>query len=450
MSAGTILIVDDDPALRRALADRLRSWGHATVSAADGQQALEAARGREFDLVMLDLAMPGMPGMDVLRRLRDEDYPADVVVLTSHGLLESAVEAIKIGAADFLTKPADFDIIRKVIQRSLDGRRMRRWNRAIVDQTGDTDAVELARSPVMQQVLDLAMRAAPSNATVLLTGESGSGKQVLAEFIHRRSDRRDAPFLHVNCVAIADQLIESTLFGHERGAFTDATTRKEGRLEAAAGGTVFLDEIGDVSPAFQAKLLHFLDKGEFERVGGTRTLSVDCRLIAATNRDLQAGIREGRFREDLFHRLNVVRLHVPPLREHPDDIPQLAQLLLARAHAKFKRGPARFAPQVIEVLQRYAWPGNIRELENAVDRMVVLARSETLTADLLPPEIVGAGAPQRALDQDELPLKEAMRKFKRDYIAAALAKTGGNQTKAAEQLGIQRPFLNRLIKELEI
>src|SRR5262245_15620131 len=283
MSA-TILVVDDDPTLRRALADRLHSWNHITVTAADGAEALAAVREREFDLVLLDLSMPGLQGMEVLRRLREEDDPADVVVLTSHGTLESAVEAIKLGAVDFLTKPANFEIIRNVIQRSLEGRRMRRWKRAVADQGGDSDGTVLGRSAAMQPVIDLAIRVAASNATVLRTGDSGSGKQVLPECIHRQSDRRDAPFLHVNCVAITDQLIESTLFGHERGAFTDANARKVGRLEAAAGGTVFLDEIGDVSPAFQAKLLHFLDRGEFERVGGSRILSVDCRIIAATNR----------------------------------------------------------------------------------------------------------------------------------------------------------------------
>ena len=446
----TILVVDDDPTLRRALADRLHSWGHTTVTAADGNEGLDAARKREFDLVVLDLAMPGVPGKEVLRRLREEDYPADVVVLTAHGSLESAVEAIKLGAVDFLTKPANFEIIQNVIERSLERRRMRRWSRVITEQADDASGFVLGRSAAMQELIDLALRVAPSDATVLLTGETGSGKQVLAEFIHRHSRRGEAPFLHVNCVAIADQLIESTLFGHEKGAFTDATSRKDGRLEAAVGGTAFLDESGDVSHAFQAKLLHFLDKGEFERVGGTRTLSVDCRVIAATNRDLPAAIREGRFREDLFHRLNVVRLRVPPLREHAEDIPRLAQALLERSRAKFKRGPLEFAPLTLEVLGRYSWPGNIRQLENAVDRMVVLSQSNTLTTDLLPPEVLGADAPHRSTDDGELPLREATQRFRREYIAEVLAKAGGNQTQAARRLGIQRTFLNRLIKELSI
>jgi DNA-binding NtrC family response regulator len=446
-----ILVVDDDPTLRRALGDRLRSWGHTTVTAANGNDALEAARGREFDLVLLDLSMPGIPGIDVLRRLKEEEYPAEIVVLTSHGSIESAVDAIKLGATNFLTKPADFEIIRNVVQRSIEHRRLSRWNRAgAAYQTDAAEGFVLGRSAAMQQVLDLAVRAAPSNATVLITGESGCGKQVLAEFIHRRSDRREAPFLHVNCVAIADLLIESTLFGHEKGAFTGADSRKEGRLEAAAGGTAFLDEIGDVSQAFQAKLLHFLDKGEFERVGGTRILSVDCRVIAATNRDLKVAIREGRFREDLFHRLNVIHLLLPPLRNRSEDIPQLAQALLERSRGRFGCGPLQFESRTLDLLQRYSWPGNIRQLENAVDRMVVLARSGTLTPDLLPPEIVGDRALSQQAAAEELSLKGAMRQFKREYIVAMLARTGGNQTRAAQLLGIQRTFLSRLMKELEI
>jgi len=445
--SGTILIVDDDPALRRALSDRLRSWGHSTESAADGPEALELAARREFDLLLLDLSMPGMQGMDVLRRLREEEYPAEVVVLTSYGSVESVVEAMKAGATDFLTKPADFELIRNTVERTLERRRMRSWRRAV--EAEEESPGHLGESPAMRQLADLALRVAESSATVLITGESGSGKQVLAEFIHRMSPRRKAPFLHVNCVAISDTLIEATLFGQEKGAFTGAV-RMEGRLEAAAGGTVFLDEIGDVTPAFQAKLLHFLDKGEFERVGGRRVISVDCRIIAATHRDLPAAVREGRFREDLFHRLNVVRLHVPSLQERSEDIPDLAQQLLARAQRSLKRGPFQFAPRTLELLTGHAWSGNVRQLENVIVRMVVLARSEMLTPDLLPPEVHSDGQGSQPAATEDLPLKEAVARFRREFIAAALAREDGNQTRAARRLGIQRTYLSALIKELDL
>jgi len=443
--SGTILIVDDDPALRRALSDRLRSWGHGTDSAADGSEALELAARREFDLLLLDLSMPGMQGMEVLRRLRAEEYPAEVVVLTSYGSVESVVEAMKAGAADFLTKPADFELIRATVERTLERRRMRSWRRAV--EAAEEGPERLGESPAMRQLADLALRVAESSATVLITGETGSGKQVLAEFIHRMSPRRKGPFLHVNCVAITDALIEATLFGQEKGAFTGAV-RMEGRLEAAAGGTVFLDEIGDVTPAFQAKLLHFLDKGEFERVGGRRVISVDCRIIAATLRDLPAAVREGRFREDLLHRLNVVQLHMPPLRERSADIPDLARQLLVRAQRSFKRGPFRFAPRTLELLTEHSWPGNVRGLEHAIDRMVVLARAETLTPDLLPPEVSGDAHGSQPPAPEDQTLKEAVARFRSDFIAAALAREGGNQTRAARRLGIQRTHLSALIKKL--
>jgi two-component system response regulator HydG len=447
-----VLIVDDDPGLRRALADRLRFWEHGTAEAADGRQALAALAEREFDLVLLDLSMPGMGGLEVLRALQESGCSADVVVLTAHGSVEAAVEAIKLGAADFLAKPADFELLRAVIERALEKRRLQSLNRALADQVGEGAAAVVSESPAMRQLLETAARAAQSNATVLLTGESGSGKQVLAEFIHRQSPRQAGAFVYVNCVALSDELIESSLFGHEKGAFTGAVARKEGRIEAANGGTAFLDEVGDISSSLQTKLLHFLETGEFERVGGTRTLTVDCRVVAATNRDLPAAIREQKFREDLYYRLNVIRLHVPALRERPEDVTLLAQAFLDRFAKELKRGRLKLAARTLDVLGRYSWPGNVRQLKNAVERMAVLAPGDTLTPDLLPPEILapaaeGAGAGAAPGAAADLPYKEAVRGFKRECIARALARTGGNQKKAAELLGLQRTFLNRLIKE---
>jgi DNA-binding NtrC family response regulator len=444
-----VLIVDDDAGLRRALADRFRFWGHAVSAAADGEEAVAAARDRSFDLVVLDLAMPGMSGLAVLERLRESGSTCDVVVLTAHGSVEKAVEAIKKGADEFLVKPADFEVLHKFVDRALEKRRLERVNRALAGHLAEASPRILGESAAMARLLETAERAAASDSTVLLAGESGTGKQVLAEHIHARSPRSGGPFIYVNCVAISDELIESTLFGHEKGAFTGAVARKEGKLESAAGGTAFLDEIGDISPKLQTKLLHFLESAEFERVGGTRTLTVDCRVLAATGKDLEQEMREGRFREDLFYRLNVIRLELPPLRERREDVPILAEAFLARFAVELKREGLRFAPRTLEVLQGYAWPGNVRQLKNAVERMAVLSRGPELTPDLLPPEIREPAAGESG-DAEELPYREALNAFKRRLVERTLARTDGNQTKAAELLGLQRTYLNKLIKDLDI
>ncbi len=441
-----VLVVDDDDGIRRALVDRIRHWGHFADEARDGNQALEIAARKEFDLVFLDLAMPGRSGMEVLRSWSESEYGAAVIVLTAQGSIESAVEAIRAGAADFLQKPADFGLLEASINRLLSNRQLARVNRALSERVGDPSELVLGGSAALAELTDLAARAAQGNAIILITGESGSGKQMLAEYIHRQSPRQKGPFVYVNCVALSDDLIESTLFGHERGAFTGAVARKEGRLEAAAGGTAFLDEVGDITPRLQTKLLHFLESGEFERVGGTRTIRVDCRVIAATNRNLEASVKEGRFRPDLYFRLNVIGLRVPPLRERTEDIPILADAFLARYASELRRGKLRFAARTAEILQRYAWPGNVRQLKNAVERMAVLARTDTLTPDLLPPEVLASDQDDGEVPED-LPMKEAVREFRRRYIGKALAHAGGNQRVAAERLGLQRTFLNRLIKE---
>jgi DNA-binding NtrC family response regulator len=444
-----VLIVDDDVILRRALTDRLRFWGHETEEAASGEEALEKLDKKHFDLVLLDLKLPGMSGMQVLQRLADEGIESDVVVLTAHGSVEVAVEAIKMGAVDFLPKPADFDLLQTIVDRSLSKRRLLRVTEALTEQHDQDAPFVVGASKAMTELVESAQRAAQSNAVVLLRGESGTGKQVISEYIHRQSLRAAGPFVYVNCVALSDELIESTLFGHEKGAFTGAVTRKPGRLEAANGGTAFLDEIGDISPRLQTKLLHFLETGEFERVGGTQTIRVDCRIVAATNRDLEQSIKEGTFREDLFYRLNVITLGVPALRERGDDILTLAEAFIEKYAKEMKRGKMQLASRTAEILRGYHWPGNVRQLKNAIERMVVMARTDTLTPDLLPPEL--HQSPDAAdLDSATLPLKEAMLEFKKQYVGKALARTGGNQTKAAEKLGIQRSFLNRLMKELGI
>ncbi len=446
---GTILIVDDEAMMRLTLTDRLRFWGHETDEAETGAEALEKIKAQHYDVVLLDLKLPDISGIDVLHKLRESGSDTEVVMLTAHGSVEAAIEAIKLGADEFLPKPTDFDLLKKIVERLLAKRSLQRVSAAMVDQSNQERPFVVGEAPAMQELLEQAARAAQAPTTVMLRGESGSGKQVVAEYIHRESPRATGPFVYVNCVALSDELIESTLFGHEKGAFTGAHQRKTGRLEVAHGGTAFLDEIGDITPRLQTKLLHFLETGQFERVGGTQTIRVDCRIVAATNRNLEESIAEGEFREDLFYRLNVITLRVPPLRERADDIPALARSFVDRFSTDMKRGKMKLANKTEEIIRTYRWPGNVRQLKNAMERMVVMARTDTLTPDLLPPEVFLPTGTADTVDEG-LGLKEAMAEFKKRHIAKALAREGGNQTKAAQALGIQRTFLNRLIKELEI
>ena len=444
----SVLVVDDDPILLEALADRVRFWGHDVTTAPGGREAVTLATRRAFDLILLDLNMPGMNGLELLTELARIGADADKVVLTAHSSLEKVVEAMKLGAADFLSKPADFEILRRIVDRSLEKRRLVRVNRALHERVAEHEGMVFGTSARMKAVFDLSERVARTDTTLLITGESGTGKQVLAEHIHRLSARSAGPFVYVNCVAISDELIESTLFGHEKGAFTGALSRKLGRLETAAGGTAFLDEIGDISPRLQAKLLHFLESGEFERLGGNQTVKVDGRIIAATNKDLAAEARAGRFREDLYFRLNVITVALPPLRERPEDIPALAESFLRHFSRELKREGLHFAPELMDRMTRLHWPGNVRQLRNAIERMAVLAPREVLTIDLLPAESETGSDHEAGLY--ELPYREAHEEFRRRLIRRALARSGGNQRLAAEALDIGRPYLNRLLKELEL
>jgi DNA-binding NtrC family response regulator len=439
-----VLIVDDDAALRLALQDRFEYWGCQVQLAADGHEALAVCAERAFDLILLDLSMPGLGGMEVLQALRADKFAGDIVVLTAHGSVSRAVEALRAGASDFLTKPADFELLAQVTSRALNQRRLQKTRDALAEQSATTVQ---AASPAMKQLLAEAARAAVSDSTIVLTGESGSGKQVVSEYIHAASPRRDGPFVYVNCVAISEDLIESTLFGHERGAFTGAVSRKPGRLEGAAGGTAFLDEIGDISAGLQTKLLHFLETGEFERVGGNQTVRVDCRIVAATNRDLAREVQAGRFREDLYYRLNVIALRVPPLRERPEDVALLGDVFLARFAGDMKRDIPEFAPQTLRAMESYNWPGNVRQLKNAVERMVVMAPGKVLLPELLPAEIRTPDLVDPGI-LEGLPFREAVAGFKRNMLTRILDECHGNQTRAAEKLGLQRSYLNRLLKDL--
>jgi DNA-binding NtrC family response regulator len=443
-----VLIVDDDPDLCEALSDRLATLGHQVVVAGTGADALRLVREESPAVVLLDLVLPGMDGMAVLETLRREEPDTVVVVITAYGTIARAVEAMKKGAYDFVTKPFDPRHLEIVIGKALERQALKDANALLSSEVGDRYAAIVGESPAMQGVLDVARRAAPSGATVLLLGESGTGKEVLARAIHRWSARASRPFVVVNCVALSEELLESELFGHEKGAFTGAHQQKRGKLEVAQGGTVFLDEIGDVRPALQAKLLRVLQDQTFERVGGTRPIQADVRFIAATNRDLGQAVRQGQFRLDLFYRLHVVTMTLPPLRERASDVPALARHFLERSRREVKREVAAFTPEALACLRRHTWPGNVRELENAIERAVVLADGPDIAIRDLPAEIRDGAAAAALVRERARSFHASVEEYKRGLIASVLRRTGGNRTQAARILGLQRTYLARLIRDL--
>jgi two-component system, NtrC family, response regulator AtoC len=448
--AARVLLVDDDPDFCEALRDRLAALGFPVTLAATGPEALRYVREDPPALVLLDLVLPGMDGMAVLETLRREEPEVAVIVITAHGTIGRAVEAMKKGAYDFVTKPVDARHLEIVLTKALERQALRDANTLLTSEVGDRYATLIGESPGMQAVVDVARRAAPSGATLLLLGESGTGKEVLARAIHRWSLRAARPFIVVNCVALSEELLESELFGHEKGAFTGAHQQKRGKLEVAHGGTVFLDEIGDIRPALQAKLLRVLQDQTFERVGGTRPIRADVRFIAATNRDLVAAVRDGRFRLDLYYRLHVVTVTLPPLRERPGDLEPLARHFLERYRREVKREPLGIRPAALACLRRYAWPGNVRELENAIERAVVLADGPEIDLPDLPAEVREAG-PAGGAGRDGTPgFHAGVEEFKRGLIVSTLRRTGGNRTQAARLLGLQRTYLARLIRDLGV
>ena len=433
-----ILVVDDDPHIALALRERLEARGHAVSTAATGAAAVRAILSESPDLVLLDLQLPEGDGFDVLGRIREAGVETTVVVITAHGTVERAVRAMREGAYDFLQKPFEPSLVEETVRRALERVSLVRRDRSA--RTPE-EPEPIAEDPAMRRVLDLVRRAASSDATVLLLGESGTGKEVLARFVHRSSARAVGPFVPLSCAALSESLLESELFGHEKGAFTGAAERRRGRIELAHGGTLFLDEIGEVSPAFQAKLLRVLEERTFERVGGSQPIRVDLRLLAATNRDLKAAVAAGKFREDLYYRLNVVRIEVPPLRERPADVLPLAHAYLERARRKAGRTPMTLSEDAAALLRAYRWPGNVRELVNAIDRAVVLSTDAEVSAEDLPEEILGAPVVERAGGYHS-----EVQSFKRRLLREALDRNSGNQTKAAEALGLQRSYFARLLK----
>ena len=441
-----LLVVDDDPTIRKIVRDRFRALGHDVAAAADGDEALAWLDSNEADIVLLDLQMPTMDGFGVLAALaRKADAPA-VVVVTAHGSIEAAVRAVKAGATDFVTKPFEAAHLEHVVDGVLDKLGLRRRVESLEQELSSRHSLVLGKTGAMVDVFEMAMRAAPSDATILLRGESGTGKEVVARAVHLASKRKSGPFVAVNCAALGADLLESELFGHEKGAFTGAVRSKPGRIELASGGTLFLDEIGELATGLQAKLLRVLQEREFERVGGTRPIRADVRVIAATNRDLAAEVGRGTFREDLFYRLNVVSMRLPPLRDRKEDIAPLLDHFLRRFAVDAGRSPLRLTETTRAMLTNYPWPGNVRELANVIERAVVLAPSDEIGPESLPEEIIENASPTSS----SRGYHDAVAEAKRAIIRDALRQTGGHQTKAAELLGLTQPYLARLMKNLAV
>src|SRR5580698_1799497 len=451
-----ILIVEDEAKMRRLLELNLGEDGFTTLSAGDAESGLKLLRENAVDLVVTDLKLPGMNGLEFLQAIKRQNAALPAVVMTAFGTVETAVEAMKAGASDYVLKPFSLSEMRMVIRKELDVRNLREENRSLREALGKryVHPNVVARSVKMQEVLATVERVAPTNSTVLLGGESGVGKDLIARAIHEKSRRASGPFIKINSTAIPENLLESELFGYEKGAFTGATTSKPGKFELADKGTLFLDEIGDVPPAIQVKLLRVLQEREFERLGGTRTVKVDVRLIAATNRDLRAALEDGTFREDLYYRLNVVPIDIPPLREHKEDVPGLANLFLAR----FAKDSGReekitgIAPAAMQLLVNHYWPGNVRELQNVIERACALASGSQLEASdiqLDSPRNRGVSLAGGGSDHF-LPDGMTLDQWEDEMIREALKRASGNKSQAARLLGLSRNALRYRLSKIGI
>jgi DNA-binding NtrC family response regulator len=445
--SGTILVADDDPDIRDILSETLNSLGSRVITAANGQECLDKVDKEGPELVLLDIEMPVKNGLEVLKELRHRGRDTTAIMITAYGTVERAVQAMKEGAFDFITKPFDLDHIVLVVERALDRERLKRGFERFTEQESQRYRLIGGESPQMREAIETAKKAAASKSTVLLLGESGTGKEVFARAIHNWSERKHEPFLAINCVGLSKDLLEDELFGHEKGAFTGAHQLKKGKMELAHGGTVFLDEVGDISAELQTKLLRFLQEREFERVGGTQPIPVDVRVIAASNRTLSSAIKAGRFREDLYYRLNVIPISLPPLRERRKDIPGLARYFLQRFALETKKNFTGIEADAEAKLVAHEWPGNVRELANVVERAVVLGQGPEVTLDDLPPRIVYSEAERTS---EDLSYRAAVDAARADVIRRTLATTRGNRAAAARILGLHKTHLLNLMKSLRI
>ena len=448
----SILVVDDDHAHRTMLNTLISGWGYAVSEADDGFTAIEEVKESSFDLVLMDVRMVRVSGLEALEAIKAHNPAIPVIIMTAYSSVDTAVKALKQGAHDYLTKPLDFDKLRLTIDRAMEHTRLKEENRLLRETLGqqfDSQNI-IGKSPAMIKLLETVSQVAPSEATVLISGESGTGKELIAGAIHFNSLRKNGPFIKINCAAITETLLESELFGHEKGAFTGADRRKEGRFSQAHGGTLLLDEVSEMSLMMQVKLLRALQEREFNRVGGESTIQVDVRVIAATNKNLKDQINEGAFREDLYYRLNVVELEVPPLSDRKEDIPLLTKHFLEMFAAKNRKEIKGFTPKAMDNLIRYNWPGNVRELMNAVERAVVLARSSYLDeADfpfmkdfLIENRQEDSISPDARIMQGEAPLEE----IEKAAILNTLQAANGNKSEAARRLGITRKTLHKKLK----
>ena len=450
---GVVLVVEDHEPLRRLLLRVLEREGHTVLEAGNGEEALEVLADNEVDVVVTDIRMPRMDGMELLREIRRRDQTTQVILITAYGEIPLAVEAMKQGAYDFLEKEAEGRVniaqLRARVAAAAEKRRIILENLNLKSQLSRRFSFSniIGKSPKLLSILDVVKQVAPTKATVLITGESGTGKELIANAIHYNSPRAKGPFIKVNCAALPETLLESELFGHEKGAFTGAYQTRIGRFEAADGGTLFLDEIGTLGPAVQVKLLRVLQEREFERVGGTKTIKVDVRLITATNTDLSAAVKEGRFREDLFWRINVVRINMPPLRERREDIPLLVHHFIKKYAAENNRPVKGISEEALQLLLHYDFPGNVRELENIIESAVVLCRGDTITPELLPENVRNVAKNTQSLT---IPLGLPFEEIERRVIEATLAYAGGNKTKTARILRIGKRTLFRKLKKYGI
>ena len=444
----TILVVDDDPGHRTMLKTLLTGWGYSVVEADDGSTAIEKAYEQAFDLILMDIRMIKVSGLQALTEIKAFNPAIPVIIMTAYSSVETAVDALKSGAYDYLTKPLDFDELRLAMERAMDHRMLKEENRLLRETLGshfDRRNI-IGQSAAMVKLLETVAQVAPSEATVLITGESGTGKEMIAGAIHFNSPRKDGPFVRINCAAITETLLESELFGHEKGAFTGAYKQKEGRFRQAHRGSLFLDEISEMSLAMQVKLLRVLQEREITRVGGEEVIKVDVRIITATNKDLLQEIHGGRFREDLYYRLNVVALNVPPLGERREDIPLLAQHFLEMFSEKNRKQTKGFTPQGMDRLLKYEWPGNVRELMNAVERGVVLARSEYLDQEDLSLILEHTSSPGETSSKDGIRADMPLEEVEKASILKTLDLTRGNKSEAARRLGITRRTLHKKLK----
>jgi DNA-binding NtrC family response regulator len=444
-----ILIVDDEVNIRDALATLLAKSGYEVSTAAKGEEAIRQMQATAFDLSIVDLKMPGMGGIELLRWIKEHSADSEVMVMTAYGSVETAVEAMKAGAYDYLSKPVDKERLPIAIEKALERRRLSLENRHLRESLAVKGRFEqmIGQSPAMKRVFEMVDIVAGSDVTILITGESGTGKELVARAIHQRGSRSDGPFVTLNCGALPESLFESELFGYEKGAFTGATGTKPGRFELADGGTLFLDEVGEMSLKSQVDFLRVLETKEFRRLGGTKLIRVEVRVIAATNRNLQKAVEEGSFREDLYYRLNVIPIHLPALREHREDIPVLVEAFLKESSRIHQKDNKEISTEALKLLVHYFWPGNVRELKNVIERLMVVVKEKKLLTEHLPPEIQASQEEQKSM---LISLNKPLKEIEKEVIERILKEVTSHREKAAKLLGISPRALHYKIKEYGI